>query len=885
MKNGAKFLRADMHIHSFGDFGSYDVTDTSMTPEAIVDTAIEKGLGIISLTDHNEIFNSRTAIKYSEGKNILVIPGIEVSTTQGHLLLYFPSFDNLRAFHGKLTIAKNKKTCTNGIVQCLEFANQENGIGILAHIDVAAGFEQTIGRFNPVMEEIFKQPNLLGLEISDKANTSFYTDRDNNTDRIRLINLYRTSCNYDIDHDIAKLLSSDAHTLDKLGINADGGNKLTRIKLDELTFHSFKIALISNESRVRLEDFIPEQRPIIKSISIEGGLLDKVHVDLSNNLTCIIGGRGAGKSTLLEAIRESSGNRSLAKVVDSDVWPQTISLEYEDEAGQVLNFRREKNSQTLNTTDPINGISKIDIESYGQGDTAATLQHCDIDPMILIRFLDDFLDLDDFKALDKELVEKLRANQSQAKKLRIEVSVLDQIKKALTNEQRKLQSLEKEKAGELVKYQSALLRERQLRSTLIKDLNALVDTYRQLFNKKDVFQTIEHLSDADIIVGKDYFNNVKKLVSEFSNIVAEKSGELDVALNLKIRELKNELEKWQGEEASIQAKIDEKKALLEAQGIPFDLGKINQISKDIIDYTNKINLLEGYQKTLKDLESERKELLNERTEAKNRIYYLRSEFAKSLNENLKNTIDGLYITVKYQQGTFSNEFEALLKSTMEWRTSQVPKASLIASSLSPLQFVDICRKNNQPALKALKDNYGSPFLSSEDAQSVIVKINKDYCYEEFESLGYEDRASIYVTKVIPDEQDSSKQKHISKQISELSLGQQQSVLLSILLLSKSNKPLIIDQPEDNLDSEFIFKTIVKNLRKIKEIRQVIIVTHNPNIAVLGDAELIVPLKSTNIKSFVQGLGSIDREETRGKCCEILEGGRTAFERRKVIYGI
>lgn len=266
MENGARFLRADMHIHSFGEFGSYDVADTTMTPEAIVDTAIEKGLGIISITDHNEIFNSHAAIQYSEGKNILVVPGIEVSTTQGHLLLYFPSFDNLRAFHGKLTITTDKKTCTNGIVQCLEFADSENGIGILAHIDVGAGFEQTIGRFGPAMEEIFKQKNLLGLEISDKANSAFYTDNDSNPDRVRLINLYRSSCDYDMAHDIAKLLSSDAHTLNKLGTNAAGGNKLTRIKLDEVTFHSFKIALISSESRVRLEDFIPEQRPIIKSI-------------------------------------------------------------------------------------------------------------------------------------------------------------------------------------------------------------------------------------------------------------------------------------------------------------------------------------------------------------------------------------------------------------------------------------------------------------------------------------------------------------------------------------------------------------------------------------------------------------------------------------------
>lgn len=885
MRNGAEFLRADLHIHSFGEFGSYDVTDTTMTPTAIVDTAIEKGLGVISITDHNEIMNSHAALKYAEGKDILVIPGIEVSTTQGHLLLYFSSFEQLRAFHGKLNISQDRRTCMNGVVQCLEIAQQERGIGILAHIDVEAGFEKTIGKFGPVMEEIFKHKNLLGLEIANIGSSSFYTDIDNDSNRKNLISLHRTFCGYDADYNIAKLLSSDAHTLERLGVNADGGKKLTRIKMDEMSFHSFKIALISSESRIRLEDFIPEKRPIIKSITIEGGLLDKVHVDLSKNLTCIIGGRGAGKSTLLEAIREASGNKSNAKVIDSDVWPQNILLTYEDEAGQILNFRREKNSQTINTTDPINGISKIDIESYGQGDTASTLQHCDVEPMILIKFLDDFLDLNSLKNKDREFIERLRNNQSQAKKLRIELVSLEPTKKALVNEQRKLQSLEKEKAGELVKYQTALIRERELRQNLINDLKKLIDTYKQLFLKREAFENIENLSDAEIIVGKNYFQNVKKIVSEFSHIVTEKSGELDTALNKKITELKEELLKWQGEEKTIQAKIDEKKAVLESQGIPFDLGKINQISKDIIDYTTKIKLLEGYQKTLKELDVERKELLEQRKSIKDAIYYKRFEFAKLLNSNLKNTIEGFFITVKYQQGVCSSEFEQLLKSIMEWRTSQVPKANLVASQLSPLQFADICKKNNITALKTLKDNCNNTLFSTEDAQSIISRVTKDYGYEEFESLSYEDYASIHVTKYVVDESYPSKQKPVSRQISELSLGQQQSVLLSILLLSKSNKPLIIDQPEDNLDSEFIFKTIVKNLRSIKEMRQVIIVTHNPNIAVLGDAELIVPLKSTNIKSFTLGLGSIDRNETREKCCEILEGGKSAFEQRKIIYGI
>ena len=116
MTIGAKFLRADLHIHSYGEFGSFDVTDHTMTPEAIVDTAIAKGLSIISITDHNEIQNANTAITYSADKDLLVIPGIEVSTTQGHLLVYFETFKNLRDFFGKLTVAADKKTCQEGIV-------------------------------------------------------------------------------------------------------------------------------------------------------------------------------------------------------------------------------------------------------------------------------------------------------------------------------------------------------------------------------------------------------------------------------------------------------------------------------------------------------------------------------------------------------------------------------------------------------------------------------------------------------------------------------------------------------------------------------------------------------------------------------------------------
>jgi DNA repair ATPase RecN len=106
-----------------------------------------------------------------------------------------------------------------------------------------------------------------------------------------------------------------------------------------------------------------------------------------------------------------------------------------------------------------------------------------------------------------------------------------------------------------------------------------------------------------------------------------------------------------------------------------------------------------------------------------------------------------------------------------------------------------------------------------------------------------------------------------------------------MLSSDSNMPLIIDQPEDNLDSEFIFHSLVPVLRAAKERRQVIVVTHNPNIAVLGDAELIIALKSTSDKSMIVARGSIDEPITKKMVCQILEGAEEAFRRRARMYGV
>ncbi len=117
----------------------------------------------------------------------------------------------------------------------------------------------------------------------------------------------------------------------------------------------------------------------------------------------------------------------------------------------------------------------------------------------------------------------------------------------------------------------------------------------------------------------------------------------------------------------------------------------------------------------------------------------------------------------------------------------------------------------------------------------------------------------------------------------LSTGQKCTAILSLILVERS-VPLVIDQPEDDLDNEFIFREIVQTLKREKERRQFIIATHNANIPVSGDAELIVVMQADQDHGWIDVKpGSIDDPELREPVEDILEGGKEAFRIRQQKY--
>ena len=124
---------------------------------------------------------------------------------------------------------------------------------------------------------------------------------------------------------------------------------------------------------------------------------------------------------------------------------------------------------------------------------------------------------------------------------------------------------------------------------------------------------------------------------------------------------------------------------------------------------------------------------------------------------------------------------------------------------------------------------------------------------------------------------------VLRPIGELSAGQRCSAILPILLLNGQN-PLIIDQPEDNLDNRLIRQVIVNILASIKLRRQIIVATHNPNLPVLGDVEQAIILRAIEEKQCrLESTGNLDSPEIVSHITDIMEGGREAFQYRQSIY--
>jgi energy-coupling factor transporter ATP-binding protein EcfA2 len=879
---GARFVRADLHIHSFG--ASHDVKDTTMTPENIIKTAIAERLSLIALTDHNEISNVRAAIKANAG-SLLVIPGVELSTPQGHLLVYFEAVEDLEALYGKLDIADRGKPdsrCKTSMFQCLELIDPKKGFAILAHVDADGGLEKEVQGYPPHKYDIISHPSLLGIELRNASSDVSFSESDPVSQRADFGRKRTETLKLGAKQFLARVLFSDSHSLAALGKNAQGKRKLTRIKMDQPSFNGLRVALQDADARIRLEDDIPASVPYLMGMKVEGGFLDGHVFHFSKNLNCIIGGRGAGKSTAFEAARSLAPTESTSKLIDSEVWPISLSLVWVDQAGQQHLIRRRINESAENISDPVTGPTSFSMESYGQNETAQTSTRAQQDPSALLEYIDQFTGVQSFASEEEEQRRLLLENQTAIETATGYVSRIPEHKKTLAHTEQQLKMLESANAREVVALERKVAEERGLRANLEKKLSELITE----LNSTAVIDILGEIRSAakpeDLKVGSTELKNIIARTDEFSNDFNTAKTSSSAKGKTLVADLKKQLEQWKAKEIQITDEIEKKRKELLANNIRLDSLYIQKLAADETRHRATLKGLLEWEKKLKELTNQRATLLKERQEIRTKIHNARIAYSVKANKVLKHALSDMSVDVSFVENALSQEGASIIQEAMGWRTSQVPRASLIVEQLTIPKLLDGIRKvDPAPVMSIVAADKSRPF-SKDDSLEILRTLALPQYLHRLQRCHYDDQPRITVTKKFIR---AGKPEYLSRDFSKLSLGQQQSVLLALMLSSDSNSPLIIDQPEDNLDSEFIFHSLVPVLRSAKERRQVIVVTHNPNIAVLGDAEQIIALKSTSDKSVIVGNGSIDGKATRAVVCQILEGADEAFRRRAKVYGI
>lgn len=882
---GAKFFRADLHIHSFG--GSHDVKDSKATPAAIVESAQQEGLAIISLTDHNEIANVPAAVEAGRVAGILVVPGVELSTPEGHLLCYLPTSDALERFFNRLQIADRRTAncrCQTGALQCLELLAAEGGFGVLAHVEVEGAFEANMPRFIPAKVDILCHQALEGFEVTRADCPISYDRGDSNQDRKnaaleRIRRLGLGSEQY-----LARILNSDAHTLNAVGRNANRDRRITRYKMEQPTFEGLRLAFKTADTRVRIEEGLPSVVPMVKGVHFQGAFLDGQAINFSPNLTCIIGGRGSGKSTAFESVCLIGGSPSdEVTVIDSDVWPDIVSLLYVDETGQVHSLARSKLSDIENLDDPVSGSTAFPIESYRQGATNEISKRVQDAPLALLTFLDRLVQVENEIKLEDGFRETLVELAPKIAKAAANVAKIPDFEKELKLKSDQLQKLRDDKGEEVIKLQQQLEGEKRARSAIeqaIAKLSGAVSSEAITEITAEIRGSVE---DHVIELGAPEAARIQSDTGAYEASVGGSTDALRKVTSDFVSGVRSQIAEWKRKENQTSTQIEQKKQELLKHGIRLDMPFIQKLASDEARAKERVRTLKTWIPELERLRKEHAQLLRQRWSARQVVASRRTAFAVRSSAALKGTLSDLYVTLKFDENALAPDAERLIIDAMGWRTLQQLKARAVINTLTLPVLLECVRRRDVDPLVALRNDSGQPIFARNEAELLMERVSDADLLSQLEAIAVHDRPRLSVTKKMDGA--DGEPRFVPRDFKRLSLGQQQSVLLALMLTSDSRAPLIVDQPEDNLDSEFIYKTLVPVIRAAKERRQVIVVTHNANIAVLGDAELIVALRATAEKATIVTRGSIDHAETCEAACDILEGSREAFDRRSAVYGI
>jgi len=891
--------------------------------EAYIRRCYEIGLEVIAVTDHNflskafipQLRQAIDALEDEYGYRLILFPGFEFEADVGkgcHVLALFDPDVDLEAIDHCLTdcgvpfprmqkgvLAKSKKRLPEilNVVQRKTPEGRQRGIVILPHIMTEGGLFDTDKISDWLQQEEFLNPDLLAVEVPkplSKMSIGFQKlfSADGDCDPA-----WRRK------RPIACVMGSDAKA-PRPGENADNplGKRHTWIKMSKPSIEALRQAFLDSESRIRLpDDPATDRNPAerqhharLLSVDVSGvDYLQDLALAFSQNLNCIIGGRGSGKSTLVEYLRlalrkdgedsvraDSRTREKIDRIRETINDPSACirvrwrsrdgvedSLVYRRRVGASVEDREIQDADTFFKGLPVRFFSQQQL-------TELTVREGNN----LLPLVDAFvrMELDELDAQEREL----RADIARLFQVRRQRSVIAAERDRLQQEAAELTRQRSARAGlqEAAQVHERLQAERKVAERTRADISTpagwvelaedFVESHSPLGSLAEAwphgpwFKTL----DAQVEQAKQQLlADVKAAVHSYRNSVAA---------------LFDKDPEWPAISAALDQADAQFEAACTAQGLtPEEVSRVQEIDRTL---RAKQAELDGKQHKLDELDRELGPL-PKKYEALLQLwrdqFALREQAAQKAKE-AEQTPAARFLDISVMYCGYRPGFD----SAWERLCPQDRRASLARAwgDLGEALFQYAVTTNASSPWTALEDLLAAPESAPTPIRESAAVLEKHLQSEAVRST-WEDvklmRVQDQIDLTLYREDGTCAGSVLEGGLSD---GQRNTAALA-LLLAQGNDPIVIDQPEDELDSNFIYRDLVPMLRAAKEGRQLIFATHNANLPVNGDAELVYALESQGGRGRPLAQGGLDLARVSDAVLDVMEGSREAFQKRREKY--
>jgi DNA repair ATPase RecN len=875
---GARPWSVDLHVHTPAS-NDTDKKWMGLAPADLVELALRAHLEVIAVTDHNSVDwcdKLRTAASEAQ---LRVLPGVEISTSEGHLLAIFEPdkpASEIKELLVRVGIRERdfgnlEVIADRSITDVATQVSNDGGVAIAAHVDRAKGFWKLTAT-GARRKQIYACPDIRALEIAGmELRTKFESGAASGYRR-------KATC----------VQGSDSYFPGGTMHQADAiGQRRTYLSMGEVSIAGLKQALLDREARVRLEeDSRPNPQAVIEGMWVSSGFLSGQKLRFSENITCLIGGTGSGKSLSIELIRFALGQQVNGKVLArlaaevqrllafglGPLATVTVVVRKGDKY-YLVERTWSTNSGTPTVSYVQNGVpipaqppievpTFFPIRAFSQSEIIEYAR----EPLARLSLLDDLIDIDIERTSISSTKSALRRNAAEL------IEAATNLKAAETR------AAELPGVTEEVNRLSALVQHPSVRQhqAWLAEQSELDRAKNSLGDLATTVETEWPALDGPLVrtgrLGdKSPSRILLRTLVQVEEAVQRAIGESRSALADAVKEAQLEVEAVRAKWATKFTVADQKyrsvvagldPAIRSQAALNSNLAKLKERQDALASVRDEISTV--HEPGIARLQDQREKLLDNLQRERRSIRNKRARKADDLTQTLERQV-----VIRLRDAAHADEF---LASLIDLRTgSHIQESDLksLADKVHPVPFVK--------GLVSL--DYGK--LAS------AANVSADTLRKFHENIVERGRLSdLYGTQLIDVEDIVRIQFAIEGQdyrdLEDLAHGQKCTVVLMIAL-AEGDFPLLVDQPEDALHAPWIEGYIVSALRRRRGYRQNVFATRSANVLVSADAEQVIALKADAVSSKVLETGSLDQFQTRDLVMYHVEGGEVPFNRRQDKY--